>query len=53
MPGVVSVIGIDGDYDLDVTGTVEREIIRASGAPVGQQAAGLALRLTRAGELPA
>jgi T3SS negative regulator,GrlR len=53
MPGVVSVIGIEGDYDLDVTGTVEREIIDASGAPVGQQVAGVALRLTKVGELPA
>jgi hypothetical protein len=52
MPGVVSVIGIEGDYDLDVTGTVEGDVMRASGSPVGQQSAGLALRLTRAANLP-
>jgi T3SS negative regulator,GrlR len=53
MPGVVSVIGIEGDYDLDVTGTVEGEVIKASGSPAGQQSAGLALRLTKVGALPA
>ncbi len=53
MPGVVSAIGIEGDYDLEVNGTVEGDVIKASGAPVGQQAAGLALRLTRAAKLPA
>lgn len=53
MPGVVSVIGIEGDYDLNVTGTVEGDVIKASGSPAGQQTAGLALRLTRAGVLPA
>ncbi len=53
MPGVVSVIGMEGDYDLDVTGTVEGDFIKASGSPAGQQSAGLALRLTKAGVLPA
>ena len=53
MPGVVSVIGIEGDYDLDVTGTVEGDVIKASGSSAGQQSAGLALKLTKAGGLPA
>ena len=53
MPGVVSAIGIEGDYDLEVTGTVEGGVINASGSPVGQQTAGLLLKLTKAGSLPA
>ena len=53
MPGVVSAVGIEGDYELDVTGTVEGEIIKAMGSPVGLQTAGLALRLTRAANIPA
>jgi hypothetical protein len=53
MPGVVSVIGIKGDYDLDVTGTVDGDVIGASGSPVGHQAAGMALRLIRVAKLPA
>jgi len=52
MPGVVSVIGVEGDYDLDVIGTVEGDTIKASGSPAGQQSAGLALRLTKAANLP-
>ena len=53
MPGVVSSIGIEGDYDLDVAGTLEGDVIRATGSPVGHQVAGMALRLTRAANLPA
>lgn len=53
MPGVVSAIGIEGDYDLEVTGTIEDNIINASGSPVGQKAAGLLLKLTKADSLPA
>jgi len=53
MPGVVSAIGIEGDYDLEVIGTVEGDIIKATGSPVGQQTAGLALKLTKAARLPA
>jgi T3SS negative regulator,GrlR len=52
MPGVVSAIGVQGDYDLDVTGTVEGDVIKASGSPIGHQSAGMALKLTKAGVLP-
>jgi hypothetical protein len=51
-PNVVSVLGIEGDYDLDVTGTVEGDVIKGSGLPSGQQSPGLALKLTRAASLP-
>lgn len=50
--GVVSATGIEGDYDLEITGTIEGEIIKATGSPVGFQAAGLALRLTRVANIP-
>lgn len=52
LPGVVSVIGIDGDYDLDLTGTIEGDVIKGTGSPVGHQVAGLAFRMTRASNLP-
>lgn len=52
LPGVGSIIGIEGDYDLRVTGKIEGTVIRASGVPVGKQAAGMALRLTKVSELP-
>lgn len=53
LPGAVSVIGIEGDYELDVTGTIEGDVIKGTGSPVGHRGAGLALRLTRAANLPA
>jgi hypothetical protein len=53
MPGVVSAIGVEGDYDLEVQGQVEGDIIKATGSPVGHQVAGLALKLTKASNLPA
>jgi hypothetical protein len=52
LPGVVSVIGVEGDYDLYVTGTVEGDVIKGTGSPVGRQVAGMALRLTRVANLP-
>jgi T3SS negative regulator,GrlR len=52
MPGIVSVIGMQGDYDLEVTGTIEGDVIRASGSPVGHQVAGLSAQLTRVAKLP-
>lgn len=52
MPGVISVIGMEGDYDLEVQGTVEGDLIKASGSPLGSKTAGLALKLTRVGPLP-
>lgn len=52
LAGVGSIIGIEGDYDLRVTGKIEGRLIRASGVPVGKQAAGMALRLTKVSELP-
>jgi hypothetical protein len=52
MPGVSSIIGMEEDYELDVTGEVEGDTVKASGAPVGHQVAGMGLRLTRAAKLP-
>lgn len=53
VPGVVSIVGIEGDYDLDVTGSIEGNMIKASGTPLGHQVSGMALRLTRVANLPA
>jgi hypothetical protein len=53
LPGVVSVIGVEGDYDLDVAGTIEGDVIKGTGSPVGHDVAGLAFRMTRAANLPA
>ena len=54
VPGVGSVMGIQGnDYDLEVVGTMDGDTIKASGSAVGLQVAGLAIRLTKAANLPA
>ena len=52
MPNVVSIIGMEGDYELEVVGNIENDIIKASGTPVGHRAAGMALRLTKRANLP-
>jgi hypothetical protein len=53
MPGVGSVIGVEGDdYELDVTGTVEGDVVKGTGSPVGIEKAGLAFKLTRVAPLP-
>lgn len=52
MPGVSSIIGVEGDFDLRVTGKIEGKLIQASGVPVGKHAAGMALRLTKITGLP-
>lgn len=52
-PGVVNVTGIEGDYELEVNGTVEGDVITATGAPVGYRMPALTLRLKKAGKLPA
>lgn len=53
MPGVASVIGVEGDYDLAITGTIEGNVIKAAGRAEGHDVAGLALRLTKLADIPA
>jgi hypothetical protein len=52
IPGVASIIGIEGDYDLKISGKLEGDTINGSGVPVGLQVAGLAFRLTRIARIP-
>jgi len=53
LPGIGSVVGIEGDYDLDLAGTIEGDVINGTGSPVGHQVAGLGFRMTRVENLPA
>ena len=52
-PGVTNVTGIEGDYELEVTGTVEGEVITGTGAPVGYRMPALTLKLKKTAKLPA
>lgn len=52
LPGVPSVVGITGDFQLEIEGRVAEAIFNGAGRVVGQQAVGVALKLTRVAELP-
>lgn len=52
VPNVANVIGVDGDYLLDVEGTLQGNVITAQGTAVGHDVAGMALRLTKISDLP-
>ena len=52
LPAVPSVIGITGDFELLIDGTVEGGTIKGTGSLLGGQAAGIALKLTRKADLP-
>jgi hypothetical protein len=51
LPGAPNLLGIEADYELDVEGKVESDVIRATGTPVGFEVTGLAFKLTRRAEL--
>ena len=51
MPGVSGLLDVVGDYQLDVTGTVEGDVIKASGVPVDLKADNLDLKLSRIAKL--
>ena len=53
IPSVPSVLGITGDFELKIQGTVEGDIIRGTGALVSPQRPGIALKLTKRASLPA
>jgi hypothetical protein len=53
LPNIPSVIGITGDFELAIEGTVEGEVIKGTGSLVGVQRPGIALKLTKRGNLPA
>jgi len=54
LAGVPSVLGITGDFDLDIEGSIEGSVIKATGRlPKDKHAAGIALKLTKRADLPA
>jgi hypothetical protein len=53
LPGIPSVVGITGNFELQVEGTLKGNVIEAKGSlPSPQQTAGLVVRLTRRADLP-
>jgi hypothetical protein len=52
LAGVPNDLGIVGDFELDIVGTVEGDIVRGTASLVGRQGTGLAVKLTRKSNLP-
>jgi len=50
--GIPSVVGIEGDFELSIEGTVEGDVIRATGSLVGVQRPGIAVKLSKRADLP-
>jgi hypothetical protein len=53
LPEVPSVLGVKGDFELSLKGTVTGQIIKAAASLVGQEGAGVVVKLTRVSDLPA
>lgn len=53
IPGIPSVVGVAGDFELSIEGVVEGDVIRGSGSLVGVQRSGVALKLSKRAALPA
>lgn len=51
-PGFINVIGVEGDYWLDIEGTIEGKSIQAQGRAVEHDVVGMAIKLTKVDELP-
>jgi hypothetical protein len=52
LPEVPSVLGVKGDFELSLKGTVAGQVIKASATLVGQPGAGIVVKLTRVSDLP-
>ncbi len=52
LPDVGSLIGIEGDYELDVTGTLKGDVINGKASLAGKPGPGLVIRLTKRADLP-
>lgn len=52
LPGIPNVLGVVGDFDLNLTGTVEGNIIKGKAALASQPGAGIVVKLTKRADLP-
>ncbi len=52
LPDVPSVIGVVGDFELNINGKLEGDVIKGTGSLANSQAVGIALKLTRRANLP-
>jgi type III secretion system (T3SS) negative regulator GrlR len=52
LPEVPSVLGVQGDFELRLKGNVDGQVIKASATLVGQEGAGIVVKLMRVSDLP-
>ncbi len=52
LPDVANVLGVRGDFELNLKGVVEGQVIKASASLVGQQGAGIVVKMTKVSDLP-
>ena len=53
LPDIPSVLGVVGDFELNIEGKLEGDIIKGTGSLANSQAVGIALKLTKRANLPA
>jgi hypothetical protein len=53
LAGVASALGVEGDFELDVVGALEGDVIRGAASLVSTQGTGVAIKLTRRAKLTA
>jgi hypothetical protein len=52
LPGIPNVLGVVGDFELDLNVTVEGDIAKGTASLSKQRAMGIAVKLTKRSELP-
>jgi hypothetical protein len=52
LPGVASVVGVVGDFEMNIAGKLEGDVIKGTGSLPNSQAVGIAVKLTKRANLP-
>lgn len=52
VPGSLNVVGVEGDYWLEIEGILQGNVVRGSGKVLAHDVAGMALKLTKISDLP-
>jgi len=52
LPDVPNVLGVQGDFELHLAGTVDKNVIKASATLARQEGGGIVVKLTRVSDLP-
>jgi T3SS negative regulator,GrlR len=53
LPGIPSVLGVVGDFELNIEGKLAGDVIKGTGSLVDGRAVGIGVKLTKRAELPA